>query len=142
MSKKIMNVSIEEKKAEAVKRMKAIGIFPETIKQFEKQGLVSISEPPVGAFFWTDEQETADVKAFEEEYNCLVYCIIRSYTAFGKLDSYLYVSDNKEEWEWDWYDLKDNLAVAYVKNHDVPEFSEFGTIGFEKTIAAGLKRTA
>ncbi len=46
-----MNVSIEDKKAEAVARMKLLGIYPETIDQFEREGLVSISEPPFGAFF-------------------------------------------------------------------------------------------
>ena len=136
-----MNVGTEDKKAEAIKRMKYIGIFPDTIKQFEKENLVSISEPPVGAFYWTDERETADVKAFEESHNALVYCIIRSYTTFGKMDSYLYVSDYPEEWEYDWEDLKENMTVAYVKNYDMPDCSELGTIGFERTIAAGLKRT-
>lgn len=34
---KNMNISFEEKKTEAINRMKMLGIFPETIKQF-KQG--------------------------------------------------------------------------------------------------------
>ena len=38
-----MKVSIEEKKAEAVERMRKIGIFGPTIKQFKESGLVSIS---------------------------------------------------------------------------------------------------
>ena len=40
-----MKVSREEKKIEAISRMKKIGIFPQTIQQFEQQGYVSISEP-------------------------------------------------------------------------------------------------
>ena len=52
-----MNVSIEDKKAEAVARMKLLGIYPETIDQFEREGLVSISEPPFGAFFWVDDED-------------------------------------------------------------------------------------
>lgn len=43
-----MNVNIEEKKMEAIERMKTLGIFPQTIKQFEQDGYISISEPPVG----------------------------------------------------------------------------------------------
>lgn len=35
----------DEKKAEAIKRMKLADIFPQTIKQFEEDGYVSISEP-------------------------------------------------------------------------------------------------
>ena len=52
---KKMNVSIEKKQeVEAVARMKALGLYGPTIRQFQKEGLVSISEPPVGAFFWVE----------------------------------------------------------------------------------------
>lgn len=37
-----MNVNIEEKKMEAIERMKTLGIFPQTIKQFEQDGYISI----------------------------------------------------------------------------------------------------
>ena len=47
-----MNISIEEKKREALCRMRLLGIFPETIRQFEEDGYVSVSEPPLGAFYW------------------------------------------------------------------------------------------
>ena len=46
-----MNIDREAKKAEAVERMKALGIFPETVRQFEREDYVSVSEPPFGAFF-------------------------------------------------------------------------------------------
>ena len=51
-----MKVSIEEKKAEAIKRMEMFQIYPETIQQFEKENLVSVSEPPFGAFYWVDDE--------------------------------------------------------------------------------------
>ena len=58
------------------------------------------------------------------------------------MDAYLFVSDYKdEEWEMDREDLKKGVVLSYVYNYDVPEFSEFGSIGIEPTIAAGLKRT-
>lgn len=38
-----MKISIEEKKVEAVSRMKMLSIFPETIRQFDEDGKVSIS---------------------------------------------------------------------------------------------------
>ena len=94
-----MNVSIEDKKAEAVARMKLLGIYPETIDQFEREGLVSISEPPFGAFFWVDDEDKKRIQQFEEEYNAQVLELIRSYTNDGKVDSYLYVSDHHED-EW------------------------------------------
>lgn len=42
-----MEISREEKKTEAIARMKALGIFPDTIKQFKDDDYISISEPPV-----------------------------------------------------------------------------------------------
>lgn len=135
-----MNISREEKKAEALKRMKSWGIFDQTIKQFEKEDLVSISEPPVGAFFWVEGEKLEEMKRFEAENNALVYCIVRSYTSIGIMDAYLYVSDYKEEWEMDHEDQKELKQLAYVINHQMPDCSEFGSIGLKRTIAAGLKR--
>ena len=52
-----MKITREEKKAEAIRRMKMLEIFPETIRQFEKENLISVSEPPFGAFYWADEEQ-------------------------------------------------------------------------------------
>ena len=136
-----MNIGREAKKAEAVERMKALGIFPETIRQFEREDYVSVSEPPFGAFFWADGEDLQRIHEFEEQHNALVYLIIRSYTNLGKMDSYLYVSDYDDEWERDREDLKHKEPLCYVYNHDMPDCSEFGCIGVEKTCAAGLCRT-
>ena len=133
-----MKVSKENKMTEAISRMKTLGIYSESIKQF-KNGMVSYSEPPMGANYWLDEEQQAIVKAFEEEYNALVYFGIRSYTEFGKLDSFLYVSDHEEEWEMDNADIQDGYAVAYVYNHDIPEYSEIGSIAVRERFG-GLVR--
>ena len=67
-----MKISIEKKKAEAIERMKALGIFPQTIEQFKDEGFISISEPPFGAFYWANDQDLKRVRQFEAEYNALV----------------------------------------------------------------------
>lgn len=136
-----MLITREEKKAEAIARMKAWGIFPETIDQFRKDDLVSESLPPMGACFWLDEAAKARVKEFEETHNALVYHVIHSYTNFGELENYLYVSDHKDEWEYDLEDLQHGEQLCYVQNLSDPICSEFGTIGIALTPAAGLKRT-
>lgn len=136
-----MNVSTEEKKAEALDRMKKLGIFPQTIRQFETDGFISISEPPFGAFYWAEGNDLERIRQFEAEYNALVYLVIRSYTNIGKMDSMLFVSDYPEEWEMDRNDMKHQQQVAYVYNHDAPDCSEIGAIGYEGTPAAGLRRT-
>ena len=134
-------VSRAEKKIEAVARMKLLGIFPETIKQFEQEDLVSFSIAPFGAYYWVGDEDKNRIKEFEEKHNALVYTVIRSYTNIGKLDSYLFVSDYKdEEWEMDRNDIKHNQVLAYVYNYDDPIFSEFGSIGIKLAPAAGLIR--
>lgn len=134
-----MSISMETKKTEAIKRMKALGIFNQTIRQFEKENLVSYSEP-TGANYWLDDEQQKLVKAFEEEYNALVYFVIRSYTTFGKMDSFLYVSDYEEEWSMDNEDIKDGYVMSYVHNYDRHDCSEFGSIGVQEKFG-GLVRT-
>lgn len=123
-----MKVSMENKKKEAIRRMEDLGIYSETINQFETEDLVSYSEAPLGTNFWINKEQREVVKKFEEEYNALVYFIVRTETEFGTLDSFLYVSDHEDEWEMDNEDLKYGYIVAYVYSYDAPEFSEFGSI--------------
>ena len=136
-----MNVSIEEKKTEAISRMKMLGLYPTIIKEFERDFTVNRSDPPFGALYWVEDKELEELRAWEIKHNALVYHVVRSYTTFGTLDTYLYVSDDKEEWDVDHDDLKDGNPLAYVVNHDMPDCSEFGYIGIKTTSAAGLVRT-
>lgn len=129
-----------KKKQEAIARMKMWGIFPHTIKQFEKDNLVSESAPPLGACFWLNDEQLARVRQFEKENSALVYHVIHSYTSIGEMESYLFVSDYPEEWEIDREDIKTGQQLVYVYNHDAPDCSEFGSIGIRRTAAAGLQR--
>ena len=135
-----MNISKKEKKAEAVARMKALGIFPGTVRQFESADYVSISEPPFGAFYWAWGEDLKRIRDFEEQYNALVYMVVRCFTDIGEMDAYLYVSDYAEEWDLDRDNLKEMEPVAFVYNHDMPDCSEFGCIGIRLSAAAGLLR--
>ena len=137
-----MEITREEQKREAIARMKAIGIFPETIRQFERSGYVSVSEPPLGAWYWAEGEDLEHIREFESENDATVYCVIRTYyRELGVMDSYLYVSKYPEEWDDDMALLNVGECCAYVYNRDDPELSEFGYIGFELTPAAGLLRT-
>ena len=102
---------------------------------------MSYSEPPLGANYWIEENQKEIIKQFEEEYNALVYFVIRSYTEFGTLDSFLYISDHEEEWKSDYEDIIDGYVYAYVYNYDVPEYSEIGSIAVRERFG-GLIRTA
>lgn len=110
----------ERQKAEALARMKLLGIFPEAIKQFYQDGKVSISEPPFGALYWAEGWDLDRIEQFEEDQNALVY--------------------NEDEWESDREDLRNRLPVAYTLNLDDPQLSELGYISIEKTVADGLVR--
>lgn len=136
-----MNISREEKKIEAIARMKAWGIYAPIIKQFEKEDLVSESAPPLGACFWLNEEQLARVREFEEKNDALVYHVIHSFTNIGEMESYLYVSDYPEEWEMDRQDIGEGSQLVYVVNKDAPDCSEFGSIGIALAAAAGLRRT-
>ena len=49
------------------------------------------------------------------------------------------MSDYQDEWEMENEDLKDHYAFVYVVNHDMPDFSEFGSIAW-KGIGGGVLR--
>lgn len=138
------NIPIEEKKQEAVRRMKALDYFDLSIKEFEKFGKVMINEPPVGAHYYIDEDEelVRKIKELEERDNILVYAVVRKFYKEGTMDSFLFVEDYEEEWEYFDEDLPSGIIMSYTFNRFDPGCSEYGSIGFRKTIAAGLERTA
>ena len=123
------NVSREKKKEEAIKRMKVLGLFKPCIKAFESRDGLQLTEPTGGLYEFSDNKELiAKVKEFEEEYDALVYHVIHTYTQFGELYNFLYVSDYEEEWEFDRADVKAGYAVAYVWNKSDEWCSEIGSI--------------
>lgn len=133
-------VSRENKKAEAIKRMKILGLFKPCIRTFEKYDEVQLTEPNGGLYEFSDNDElNAKIKEFEEEYNALVYHVIHTYTQFGELYNFLYVSDYEEEWEYDNEDVKAGYAVAYVWNKTDEWMSEIGGIAV-KEMFGGLVR--
>ena len=134
-----MKVSRETKKEEAIKRMKAMNIYSEAIKQFKNADIVMVSEPPLGGLFWLNDEEKEMVSKFEQENNALVYLVVRSFTNLGTMDNIFYVSDYQDEWEMDNADLNENYACVYVINHDMPDCSEFGSIAW-KSIGGGALR--
>ena len=138
----ITELTREMKKEEALRRMEMLEIFPETIRQFDKENLISVSEPPFGGFYWADDEQNHLIDEIEKQYNLLVYLAIMSYTEFGRMISFLYVSDHQEEWAEDCMNLLNEEALTYTHNYDAPECSEFGYISFKKTKASGLVRTA
>lgn len=116
-----------EQKAEAILRMKKLGLFKPTIDKFIKNNHISISETN-GVLYNLNEYQKLLVNQFEHKYKALVYHMIRNQTKFGDLLSMIYISNQPDEWEFDQDDLNEGLVYAYVHNLTNPEFSEFGQI--------------
>ena len=135
-----MKVTMEEKKTEALERMKILNLYPNIIREFEKENILNMSEC-IGYLYWLTDEQKQYVSEFETEHDALVYHVIHNYTEFGELLTFFYVSDHEEEWEYDRADLKDGYACAYVKNLDEEAFSEFGSVAFKEQFG-GLVRTA
>ena len=137
-----MNISREEKKAEAIKRMKKLRYWSQAKEAFRRSNKVFVTEPPMGAVYDPEPELAERIKKFEEENNALVYLVVRAFTNFGKMDSLLFVSDYPEEWDMDNEDLNDWIVMSYTINYDMPDCSEFGSIGVRPTIAGGLLRVS
>ena len=119
----------EKKKKEAIKRMAKLGMFKPCIKAFEKYDELQLTEPTGILYEFSDNEElNAKIAEFEEEYNALVYHVIHTYTQFGELYNFLYVSDYEEEWEFDHEDVNAGYAIAYVWNKTDEWMSEMGSI--------------
>ena len=142
-----MKVSIEKKKEEAVKRMRAMNVFGVYRKSFKESGRLQVSEPPYGALYYLDDVEDKElidyIKEFENGGENLVYLVVRTwFVELGKIDSLFYVSDHEEEWAMDWEDMKDNIQVVNCYNWNDPWCSEIGSIMFTQTAAGGIRRIA
>lgn len=123
---------------EGVNRMRALKMLRQPIKEFEKEGVLNLSENG-GYLYWLEPNERDMVAKFEEENDATVYHVIKSFTNFGLMYSLLYVSSYEGEWEKDMDDIKSGMALAYVVNMDMPDCSEFGSIGIKPSIG-GVKR--
>ncbi len=125
-------------KAEALKRMKTLKIMKQPIKEFEEEDKLNLSEH-IGILYWLDEEEEKMVKEFEDKNMATVYHVIKSLTSIGLMYSLMYVSQYPEEWEQDNEDIKEGIALCYVVNKDMPDCSEFGSIGI-KPMNGGVAR--
>ena len=124
---------------EAIERMKMLHIMDRPIKEFEKEGVLNLSEG-IGLLYWLDDEEKKMVADFEEEYSCVVYHVIKTFSTLGLMYSLLYVSKHMDEWEMDLSDILDGRVFVYVVNKDMPDCSEFGTIGIRPSFG-GVIRT-
>src|SRR5574344_1968045 len=104
-NKEILTMNKEIQKEEAIKRMKTLKLHENVVREFTEEDKLNLSEG-YGALYWLDDKQQAYVDAFEQKYNALVYHVLHNMTEFGELLAFLYVSNEKEEWQYDRDDLK------------------------------------
>lgn len=129
----------EEQIAEAIERMKMLGLHKNTIADL-KQGRVNISKQ-MGALYWANEEEKEIIAKFETEHNALVYHAVYTPTEFGRCFSMLFVGQYEDEWELDREDIRNHTPIAMVINLDDEWCSDMGSIGVTPMFG-GLIRTA
>ena len=133
-------ISITKRNLEAVLRMTVLGLPDSVISKFRKEGTVMVSEPPNGVCKTVSDDILKRIKAFEDDYNAVVYHVVHDYSNLGDMESYLYVSPYPEDWKTDMEGLKHDSVLAYVYNLTDPVCSEVGTIGVKRASAGGLVR--
>jgi hypothetical protein len=119
-----------------------LDLYAPYIKAFKDRDEIFMSEMTGGVYeFSGDTELVAKIKEFEAEYNALVYHVIRTFTQFGELYNFLYVSDYDEEWVIENEDITAGYSLAYVWNKTDEWCSEFGSIGVRGKFG-GIVRTA
>lgn len=130
----------QEKKIEAIERMKLLKLHENAINDFWTFDKVNVSENG-GFLYWLNNKQQMVVNKFESDFNALVYHALYNIVYGDEHLALLYVSNNSDDWEKDREDLQNGFPMAYVKNLSCDICSEFGYIGVESNIG-GLRRTA
>lgn len=126
-----MNPMREKQKAEAVFRLKLMGIREDVRQKFEEDEVVMLCEN--GVYSPLPPTMVTEIHQFERERDATVFLVVRMYHIFGTLDAMLYVGKYEEEWEIDQDNIKGGYAMSYCINRDNPDCSEFGSIAFRVT---------
>ena len=93
--------SLEEMKREAIRRMELLKLDARTIRDFERDGSVSLSQQIGDQIFLqpSDDEISARVKRFEQGYECLVYHVLWADSPMvGECWSLLFVSPASSDW--------------------------------------------
>ncbi len=126
-------ISKEAKKEEAVKRLeeltKTFNLRPNNILKYFKEDKLYYSYITCKGLLGTidtinyDKRYAEVVGRFEEEYDCLVYHVIET----GNTIALLFVSDNKEEWEFE-HSAAVNMFLHMCATLTIPIIQNLGIL--------------
>ena len=134
-------------RAEAIKRLKTLGVMSSVIDDFKNKRL-NRSERG-GILFWADaDAETMRAIAEVEKDGHMPYHVVKEGYTFGTCHSVLLVSKYVIDWDLDMDKLKEEYyggvgrafrVFSYVYNSDYHDCSEYGSIGI-RLVHGGLER--
>lgn len=138
-----MNVSIEEKIAEGVERLKLLGVYYPYIERFAANGRVMISETSMGRLSYPDVLTFNRIKKFEKEHNSLVYFVIRDEELDTLVDYFFVVGNDKGKWALEKFFNRTKFTAwvyfSYLdRNFHMQE--KFARIDLKRTLIGGLVR--
>ena len=134
-----MSTLKERQKAEALKRMRLIGLREDYIRDFEQNDRVHISTED-GSHVDMDEQCLNRIRRLERVICATVYLVVRTYRGGGVMDALFYVDDFEKGWATDRAFLKAGYDISYVVNYRNPDNTEFMEILFHKTPSGDIIR--
>lgn len=140
----------KEQKLEAIRRMKMLGLSDTVINDFENDDIIRISHSfsdGSATLGYIDNKIIKNyIKPIEKRFKAKVYHVIEGESYYGHWLALLYVSEDKDEWEWDEipfdydrYKKGDKGVCIYAYNITYPELSEGGNI-VVRAVKGGLYR--
>ena len=129
-------VSREEMKQEAIQRMKNMQIRDDVIDSF-KNGKITMSSK--GNIYEVPQEKLEFVKEHEKEIGVMIYHVIHSFANIGETYEFLFVSNYREDWNYERSLVKKNIIYCYSENVTHPDWSEAGSILVENVNGSLLR---
>lgn len=120
----------EEKKQEGLKRLHALAVrfdLGEALEGYFREDKLYYSYAYSMDTIQYDKRYAEAVKRFEKVYDCLVYHVIETETAFGTLLSLLFVSGHRSDWKAEKLSGDRILSYSFVVENGW-NTGEFGSI--------------
>ena len=114
-------------KQEALSRMKLLDIDGAAIDKFEKTGEITCFDWPYNKKP-IPEEVLQKAKEIEKKYDITFYIATFNETMFFDMYSFLYVSSNKADWDFDKEELTHGQTYAWVYNMSHPDMNEIGSV--------------
>ena len=126
---------------EAIRWMNILGVNKDIVKLFEDHDIVMACSGTTGTYLpLADPMLEAQIREFEQQWDDLVYMVIRTPSPYGWLDSLLFIDNYQDEWEFASQELKDGYVLSWTINQDHPFCSDMGSIVVKRTESGGLIR--